>query len=213
MKIWLIVIVGIVVIALMISGKSLLSSIAIVGLIALIIVLIIVALIVLIIKKLPSDEEWKAQKWGKDYKTAIETGKLSVNRSYSCEPDSVYTSVNSVNRELYEITGHKDLLPKFDVTYCAETLRDFTGDYSGFATIEFEQPISNEIFDILEKFDKDKCDVLDDTNIDSVNAEQSKKGMTINLSTPYEKDNRDDLFWSIKIERNSNEGSISYGRV
>ena len=102
-------------------------------------VVLIIGIIVLMFNNSDNEDERMAEKFGKDYKTTIANGKLGLRLAYPCKPDSHYTSKSAIEGIANII------LPNFAIKECKETLEDFTGDYNGEATIEFENPIDDTI--------------------------------------------------------------------
>lgn len=146
-------------------------------------------------------------KWGPNYRQ-YKNGAEGAG-PFSCRPDSYYTSVKNINSCIYKKTGLRDLLPKFKVVSCAETVPDFTGDYEGYAKIEFKEKLDvtfdrllHENNGIIETRKDYKCiSVVDNDRI------------SISLSIPFEDGEKDDDFWVITINRKDMSGGIRYGRV
>ena len=163
-------------------------------------ILLIVALIVWLISGIDKrEEERMTAKFGKDYKDAIAKGKLGLRTLYPCRPDAYHTSKKEI-----EESG-KIQLPDFSVKECKETLEDFTGDYSGEATVEFKEPIGDSVIMQIEgamKLGQSKWRMIGNGTYECVLTEP-------NLSTKPSKDE----FWRISLQKNSVIGKIVYGRV
>ena len=163
-------------------------------------ILLIVVLIVLLISGSDKrEDERMIEKFGKDYKDAIAKGKLGLLTPYPCTPDAYHTSKKGIE-EIAKIQ-----LPDFSIKECKETLEDFTGDYSGEATIEFDEPISESVIIQIEE---------------AMKREPSKwrmKGCDVYECVLAEPDlgskSRNDMFWRISLQKDSTIGKIVYGRV
>ena len=219
--------------------KKVIFGIIIIGLISLAIYLpvvrwiigITVALIILLFVGLISgsdkrEEERMIEKFGKDYKNAIAQGKLGLTHAYPCTPDEYYTS----KIEIEEIAKIK--LPDFSVKDSKETLKDFTGDYSGEATIEFNEPIGNSVIMQIEeamKQDLPKWKKMSDNmyecTLSEVNLVQ-KRVITyrkrqfgdVEYEVPMSEPDMtappvSDVFWRISLQKDSFIGKIVYGKV
>lgn len=168
----------------------------IIGITVLLIVLLFVWLISGSDKR---EEERMIEKFGTDYKDAIAKGKLGLRTPFTCTPDEYHTS----KKEIEEIA--KIQLPDFSVKECRETLTDFTGDYSGEATIEFKEQIGDSVIMQIEgamKLGQSKWRMIGNGTYECVLSEP-------NLSTKPSKDE----FWRISLQKNSVLGKIVYGRV
>ena len=168
----------------------------IIGITVLLIVLLFVWLISGSDKR---EEERMIEKFGTDYKDAIAKGKLGLRTPFTCIPDEYHTS----KKEIEEIA--KIQLPDFSVKECRETLTDFTGDYSGEATIEFKEQIGDSVIMQIEgamKLGQSKWRMIGNGTYECVLSEP-------NLSTKPSKDE----FWRISLQKNSVLGKIVYGRV
>ena len=144
-------------------------------------------------------EESMIEKFGKDYKNAIAKGELGLRTPFPCTPDAYHTSKNIIE-EIAKIQ-----LPDFFVKECKETLEDFTGDYSGEATIEFNEPIGDSvIMQIVEamKQKPSKWRMKAGDVYECILAEPD-------LATKP----RNDIFWIITLQLDSTIGKIIYGRV
>ena len=145
------------------------------------------------------EEERMIVKFGKDYKDAKAQGKLGLTHAYPCKLDEYHTS----KIEIEEIAKIK--LTDFSVMECKETLEDFTGDYSGEAIIEFNEPIGDSvIMQIKEamKLDSPKWRMAGNGLYECVLAEPDL------MTKP-----RNDVFWRISLQKDSVIGKIVYGRV
>lgn len=163
------------------------------------ILLIVVFCVWLISGSDKREDERMTAKFGKDYKDAIAKGKLGLRTPYLCTPDEYYTS----NTKVEKIARIQ--LPIFSVKECKETLVDFTGDYSGEATIEFKEPIGDSVIMQIEgamKLGQSKWRMIGNGTYECVLTEP-------NLSTKPSKDE----FWRISLQKNSVIGKIVYGRV
>jgi len=191
--------------------KRILSLSALAGFIALgiyypivwwIIGIAIVVIIALIYFALSSydktHEDFMKRKFGENYKQLMTDGKLGLRIACSCKPDPRYTSVANIQKE------SSINLPPFVVSECKETLEDFTGDYSGEATIEFSVPIDDDIIMQIE----------DDMQKDGSLWRKGEKGEYVcDLLKPYVGEPVTDEFWTLLIQENKREGIIRYGRV
>jgi len=145
-----------------------------------------------------NEDDRMTKKFGEDYKTAIANGQLGLRTAYPCKPDSHYTSKSTIE----EIANIK--FPNFTVIECKETLEDFTGDYSGEATLEFSVPIDDDIIMQIE----------DDMQKDGSLWRKGENGEYVcDLLKPYVGEPVTDEFWTLLIHENKREGIIRYGRV
>jgi Ca2+/Na+ antiporter len=163
------------------------------------VLLIVVLFVWLISGSDKRKEESMIDKFGRDYKDAISKGKLGLRTPYPCTPDAYYTSKNRIE-EIAKIS-----LPEFSIKECKETLEDFTGDYSGEATIEFNEPIGDSvIMQIVEamKQKPSKWRMKAGDVYECILAEPD-------LATKP----RNDIFWIITLQLDSTIGKIIYGRV
>jgi hypothetical protein len=163
------------------------------------VVLIVLLFVWLISGSEKREEDRMIEKFGKDYKNAIAQGKLGLTHAYPCKPDEYHTS----KIEIEEIAKIK--LTDFSVMECKETLEDFTGDYSGEAIIEFNEPIGDSvIMQIKEamKMDSPKWRMAGNGLYECVLAEPDL------MTKP-----RNDVFWRISLQKDSVIGKIVYGRV
>ena len=125
---------------------------------------------------------------------------LTIEDKEDCLSDSRYTSKKEIEK-LANIN-----LPDFKIKERNEALTDFTGNYSGEATIEF-------------------CTIIDDSIIRQINDDMSKGDSRWRKS-----DNNDeyicgliepdlsstpskDEYWRLILRRDSNMGQIAYGRI
>jgi len=191
--------------------KRILCLSALVGLIALgfyypivwwIIVIAIVVIIALIYFVLNSydktHEDFMKRKFGENYKQLMTDGKLGLRIACSCKPDSRFTSVADIQKK------SNINLPPFVVSECKETLEDFTGDYSGEATIEFSVPIDDDIITQIE----------DGMQKDGSLWRKGENGEYVcDLLKPYVGEPVTDEYWTLLIQENKREGIIRYGRV
>jgi len=123
---------------------------------------------------------------------------LTIEDKEDCLSDSRYTSKKEIEK-LANIN-----LPDFKIKERNEALTDFTGNYSGEATIEF-------------------CTIIDDSIIRQINDDMSKgdsrwrKGengeYVCDLLRPYVGKPVTDEFWTLSIHKNMTEGIVRYGRV
>jgi len=159
---------------------------------------LVIGFVVLMSNNSGNEDDRMTKKFGEDYKTAIANGQLGLRTAYPCKPDSHYTSKSTIE----EIANIK--FPNFTVIECKETLEDFTGDYSGEATIEFSDPIDNDIITQIE----------DDMQKDGSLWRKGEKGEYVcDLLKPYVGKTVTDEFWTLLIQKNKCEGIIRYGRV
>jgi len=159
---------------------------------------LVIGFVVLMSNNSGNEDDRMTKKFGEDYKTAIANGQLGLRTAYPCKPDSHYTSKSTIE----EIANIK--FPNFTVIECKETLEDFTGDYSGEATIEFSDPIDNDIITQIE----------DDMQKDGSLWRKGENGEYVcNLLKPYVGEPVTDEFWTLLIHENKREGIIRYGRV
>lgn len=163
-------------------------------------ILLIVVLFVWLISGVDKrEEERMIAKFGKDYKDAIAKGELGLRTLYPCRPDAYHTSKKEIEESA------KIQLPDFSIKECKETLEDFTGDYSGEATIEFDEPIGNSvIMQIVEamKGEPSKWRMKGSDLYECVLAEP-------NLTVKP----RNDVYWKLSLQKDSVIGRIVYGRV
>ena len=163
-------------------------------------ILLIVALIVWLISGIDKrEEERMIAKFGKDYKDAIAKGKLGLRTLYPCRPDAYHTSKKGIEESA------KIQLPDFSIKECKETLEDFTGDYSGEVTIEFDEPIGDSvIMQIVEtmKGEPSKWRMKGSDLYECVLAEPN---LTAKPSS--------DVYWKLSLQKDSVIGRIVYGRV
>ena len=163
-------------------------------------ILLIVVLIVWLISGIDKrEDEHMIAKFGKDYKNAIAKGELGLRTRYPCRPDEYHTSKTRIE----EIAWIK--LPDFSVKECKETLEDFTGDYSGEATIEFNEPISDYVIMQINEAMKQKLSNWRMIGKDVYVCELKE----IDLTTKPSNDN----YWRISLQKDSVIGKIVYGRV
>jgi len=163
------------------------------------ILLIVVFFVWLISGSDKREDERMTAKFGKDYKDAIAKGKLGLRTPYLCTPDEYYTS----NTKVEKIARIQ--LPIFSVKECKETLVDFTGDYSGEATIEFNEPISESVIMQIEevmKRNSSKWRMIGSKEYECVLAEPDLASKPSN-----------DVFWRLSLQKDSVIGKIVYGRV
>jgi hypothetical protein len=159
---------------------------------------LVIGFVVLMSNNSGNEDDRMTKKFGEDYKTAIANGQLGLRTAYPCKPDSHYTSKSTIE----EIANIK--FPNFTVIECKETLEDFTGDYSGEATIEFSDPIDNDIITQIE----------DDMQKDGSLWRKGENGEYVcDLLKPYVGEPVTDEFWTLLIQENKREGIIRYGRV
>jgi hypothetical protein len=162
------------------------------------ILLIVVFFVWLISGSDKREEERMIEKFGKDYKDAKAQGKLGFRTPYPCKPDEYHTS----KKRIEDIA--KIQLPDFCVKECMETLEDFTGDYSGEATIEFSVPIDDDIITQIE----------DGMQEDGSLWRKGENGEYVcDLLKPYVGEPVTDEYWTLLIQENKREGIIRYGRV
>ncbi len=144
-----------------------------------------------------NNDKLMESKFGENFKEAIERGELSETTAYPCKPEEEYTSSKRINKKT------KINLPDFKVVGCEESLRNFNGDYLGHAKIEFSEPISDEIVEIIQKRihkGDDRWKMQDEDKIEC------------QIYVPFEKGN-DDEWWSVTIQKHSISGEINYGRI
>ena len=159
---------------------------------------LVIGFVVLMSNNSGNEDDRMTKKFGEDYKTAIANGQLGLRTAYPCKPDSHYTSKSTIE----EIANIK--FPNFTVIECKETLEDFTGDYSGEATIEFSDPIDNDIITQIE----------DGMQEDGSLWRKGENGEYVcDLLKPYVGEPVTDEFWTLLIHENKREGIIRYGRV
>lgn len=163
-------------------------------------ILLIVVLIVWLISGVDKREkERMIAKFGKDYKDAIAKGELGLRTLYPSRPDAYHTSKKEIEESA------KIQLPDFSIKECKETLEDFTGDYSGEVTIEFDEPIGDSvIMQIVEamKGEPSKWRMKGSNLYECVLAEP-------NLTVKP----RNDVYWKLSLQKDSVIGRIVYGRV
>ena len=159
---------------------------------------LVIGFVVLMSNNSGNEDDRMTKKFGEDYKTAIANGQLGLRTAYPCKPDSHYTSKSTIE----EIANIK--FPNFTVIECKETLEDFTGDYSGEATIEFSDPIDNDIITQIE----------DGMQEDGSLWRKGENGEYVcDLLKPYVGEPVTDEYWTLLIQENKREGIIRYGRV
>ena len=159
---------------------------------------LVIGFVVLMSKNSGNEDDRMTKKFGEDYKTAIANGQLGLRTAYPCKPDSHYTSKSTIE----EIANIK--FPNFTVIECKETLEDFTGDYSGEATIEFSVPIDDDIITQIE----------DGMQEDGSLWRKGENGEYVcDLLKPYVGEPVTDEYWTLLIQENKREGIIRYGRV
>ena len=159
---------------------------------------LVIGFVVLMSNNSGNEDDRMTKKFGEDYKTAIANGQLGLRTAYPCKPDSHYTSKSTIE----EIANIK--FPNFTVIECKETLEDFTGDYSGEATIKFSDPIDNDIITQIE----------DDMQKDGSLWRKGENGEYVcDLLKPYVGEPVTDEYWTLLIQENKREGIIRYGRV
>ena len=159
---------------------------------------LVIGFVVLMSNNSGNEDDRMTKKFGEDYKTAIANGQLGLRTAYPCKPDSHYTSKSTIE----EIANIK--FPNFTVIECKETLEDFTGDYSGEATIEFSDPIDNDIITQIE----------DGMQKDGTLWRKGENGEYVcDLLKPYVGEPVTDEYWTLLIQENKREGIIRYGRV
>lgn len=146
-----------------------------------------------------NDEKYMMDKFGTDYKVAIEKGELGLCTLYPCKPNPYFTS----KREIESIG--KVQLGDFIVKECKETLEDFTGDYRGVIIIEFSNCIDDKIIQQIEY------------DMKQGNTKWQKVGnhYVLHLSEPKinGENPKNDVFWSLDLQLDSSIGKIQYGRV
>ena len=159
---------------------------------------LVIGFVVLMSNNSGNEDDRMTKKFGEDYKTAIANGQLGLRTAYPCKPDSHYTSKSTIE----EIANIK--FPNFMVIECKETLEDFTGDYSGEATIEFSVPIDDDIITQIE----------DGMQEDGSLWRKGENGEYVcDLLKPYVGEPVTDEYWTLLIQENKREGIIRYGRV
>ena len=159
---------------------------------------LVIGFVVLMSNNSGNEDDRMTKKFGEDYKTAIANGQLGLRTAYPCKPDSHYTSKSTIE----EIANIK--FPNFTVIECKETLEDFTGDYSGEATIEFSDPIDGDIITQIE----------DGMQKDGSLWRKGENGEYVcDLLKPYVGEPVTDEYWTLLIQENKREGIIRYGRV
>jgi hypothetical protein len=163
------------------------------------VLLIVVLFVWLISGSDKREDERMIDKFGKDYKDAIAKGKLGLRTPYPCTPDAYHTSKEGIEK----IANIQ--LPDFSVKVCKETLEDFTGDYSGEATIEFNEPISDYVIMQIVEAMKQKPSNWRMAGKDMYECVLAEP----DLATKP----RNDIFWIITLQLDSTIGKIIYGRV
>ena len=163
-------------------------------------IIVIVLIFILIRNYDKSDDLFMKNKFGENYRDLIKDGKLGLRTAYSCKPDSYYTSKEEMEKPA------NISLPDFVIKECKETLADFTGDYSGEASIEFCKAIDNSvILQIEEDMKKEHSRWRKGKDEDEC---------TCNLSEPdLSSTTSKDEYWRLILRRGSNLGKIVYGRV
>lgn len=159
---------------------------------------LVIGLLIWIFRCNWNDDYRMIEKFGKDYKAAISNGKLGLRTLYPCRPDSYYTSKSAIEKMA---NIH---LPNFTIKECKESSEDFTGDYSGEATIEFQKVIDDDfLFQVHNEMKKEHSQW-----------QKMKNGNYICLlSQPYIAEPHNDVFWSLSVKEGSAIGKIKYGRV
>ena len=145
------------------------------------------------------EEERMIEKFGTDYKEAIAKGKLGLRTPFPCTPDEYHTSKINIEKIA------KIQFPVFSVKECKETLSDFSGDYSGEATIEFCESIENSVIMQIEGAmtqGHTKWRMAGNGAYECVLAEPNLRTKPSN-----------DVFWRLLLQRDSVIGKIVYGRV
>ena len=161
--------------------------------------LVIVLFVWLISGSEEREDERMIDKFGKDYKDAIAKGKLGLTQAYTCKPDEHFTSKAEIEKVA------KIQLPIFSVKECKETLADFTGDYSGEATIEFNEPIDDSVIMQIERAMKHEPSNWIMAGKDVYECVLSEPDLTTK--------SRNDVLWRISLQKDSVIGKIMYGRV
>ena len=187
---WIIVI-GLVLLAIYLSVVRWIIGIAV--------LLIVVLFVWLISGSEKREEERMIEKYGKDYKDAKAQGKLGFTHAYPCKPDEYHTSKIKIE-EIAKIQ-----LPDFSVKECKETLEDFTGDYSGEATIEFNEPIGESVIMRVEEAMKQKPSKWRMKGSDVYECVLAEPDL---VTKPC-----NDVFWRLLLQKDSFIGKIVYGRV
>lgn len=162
-------------------------------------IVVIIALIYFVLSSYDkTHEDFMKRKFGENYKQLMNDGKLGSCIACSCKPDSRFTSVADIQKK----SGIN--LPTFVVSECKETIEDFTGDYSGEATIEFSVPIDDDIITQIE----------DGMQEDGSLWRKGENGEYVcDLLKPYVGKPVTDEFWTLSIHKNMTEGIVRYGRV
>lgn len=163
------------------------------------VLLIVVLFVWLISGSDKREEEQMVKKFGTDYKNAIAKGKLGLRTPFPCTPDEYHTSKINIEKIA------KIQLPFFSVKECKETLVDFTGDYSGEATIEFNDPISESVIVQIKeamKQEPSKWRMKGSDVYECVLAEPDLAAKPCN-----------DMFWRLILQKDYVIGKIVYGRV
>lgn len=163
------------------------------------VLLIVVFFVWLISGSEKREEERMVEKFGTDYKDAITKGKLGLRTPYPCTPDAYHTSKKGIE-DIAKIQ-----LPDFSVKECKETLVDFTGDYSGEATVEFKEPIGDSIIMQIEGAMKQEPSSWRMAGKDMYECVLAEPDLRTKPSN--------DVFWRILLQKNSVIGKIVYGRV
>ena len=163
-------------------------------------ILLIVVLIVWLISGVDKrEEERMIAKFGKDYKDAIAKGKLGLRTLYPCRPDAYHTSKKEIEESA------KVQLPDFSIKECKETLEDFTGDYSGEVTIEFDEPIGNSVIMQIVEAMKGEPSKWRMKGSDLYECVLTEPNLTVKP--------RNDVYWKLSLQKDSVIGRIVYGRV
>lgn len=163
-------------------------------------ILLIVVLIVWLISGVDKrEEERMIAKFGKDYKDAIAKGELGLRTLYPCRPDAYHTSKKEIEESA------KVQLPDFSIKECKETLEDFTGDYSGEVTIEFDEPIGNSVIMQIVEAMKGEPSKWRMKGSDLYECVLTEPNLTVKP--------RNDVYWKLSLQKDSVIGRIVYGRV
>ena len=163
-------------------------------------ILLIVVLIVWLISGVDKrEEERMIAKFGKDYKDAIAKGELGLRTLYPCRPDAYHTSKKEIEESA------KIQLPDFSIKECKETLEDFTGDYSGEVTIEFDEPIGNSVIMQIVEAMKGEPSKWRMKGSDLYECVLTEPNLTVKP--------RNDVYWKLSLQKDSVIGRIVYGRV
>ena len=163
-------------------------------------ILLIVVLIVWLISGVDKrEEERMIAKFGKDYKDAIAKGELGLRTLYPCRPDAYHTSKKEIEESA------KIQLPDFSIKECKETLEDFTGDYSGEVTIEFDEPIGDSVIMQIVEAMKGEPSKWRMKGSDLYECVLTEPNLTVKP--------RNDVYWKLSLQKDSVIGRIVYGRV